>query len=426
MFDFGPPQNIFSEVIPDVQRIRALLDEELVLFDHDLKSGKDRSYTDLRGALISWFAIFFSDIITRTFEQKLANYCAQLRTDDMYESDLWHRLFHLNVAVAGEWGITSDEQPNLASIDYPDDDIRKSALESLCFVGHRLESYEWFGRKHVLRIHSAIEESHPLASQALRLFAVLDDDSEKVRKELLKIKGAFRDKIEPETGRVIEELLTSGKTGNQFFHAFGARIQRYVLMRLASVHAVPYNLQWEIFPDKSFPSESPDTRFKDTAARSWSILENHPLLGPEIVVPELCISFGDRSASNNIKRETILIVEDDDTMLRWLATAIADRGYNVISARDGEEGLHAFENCYPALVVTNVHMPRMNGFVLLNAIKQIKQETPIILTSGTAWKEGELLVKTGKADAFFEKPFVMGELLGRISELLKEKREAES
>ena len=82
--------------------------------------------------------------------------------------------------------------------------------------------------------------------------------------------------------------------------------------------------------------------------------------------------------------QTILLVDDDELVLRALHSYLEKRGYNVLEASDGEEALLVAE-CFPAMIhvlVTDLVMARMNGFDLARRIMPLRPEIQVIMMSG--------------------------------------------
>ncbi|WP_299780707.1 two-component regulator propeller domain-containing protein [uncultured Formosa sp.] len=122
-------------------------------------------------------------------------------------------------------------------------------------------------------------------------------------------------------------------------------------------------------------------------------------------------------------KNKILIVEDNKELREHLKNELRNR-YEIIEAVNGEEGLKKVHKHYPDLIVSDVMMPKMDGFELC---KQIKSEfetchIPIILLTARALEEDRIEgYKTG-ADGYLGKPFNMRVLKARISNLLETKR----
>lgn len=101
----------------------------------------------------------------------------------------------------------------------------------------------------------------------------------------------------------------------------------------------------------------------------------------------------------------ILIVDDEEQLVRLLKTYIQRFGYNVVTASDGEEGLHLFKQRHFDLVLMDLHMPKLNGDQLLKAVKELNPSTEVIIITGNASVESaiECLGKLGAYD-YITKP----------------------
>jgi two-component system KDP operon response regulator KdpE len=114
----------------------------------------------------------------------------------------------------------------------------------------------------------------------------------------------------------------------------------------------------------------------------------------------------------------ILIVEDDEALIRMLATHLETRGFDVLAATRGREALRlAFEK-HPALVLLDVMMPGMDGWQTCERLRELS-DIPIIMITAKA-EETDLLkgFRLG-ADDYLTKPFSLKELLARIQAVLR-------
>ncbi len=117
----------------------------------------------------------------------------------------------------------------------------------------------------------------------------------------------------------------------------------------------------------------------------------------------------------------ILVVEDVPDTLQLVEVTLKFKGYRVATARDGREALAAIRKERPALIVTDILMPRMDGFNLVHRLR-IDPETrgiPIIFLSATyiAPEDKEFAAAIG-VTRFLEKPIVIEDFLRAVSELL--------
>jgi len=115
----------------------------------------------------------------------------------------------------------------------------------------------------------------------------------------------------------------------------------------------------------------------------------------------------------------ILIVEDESTLLSIMYETLCDEGFDVITAENGVEGLDAFVEHSPHLVISDIMMPRMDGFNFAKQIKKLNSGIPLIfLTALSSMHDIEEGFDIG-ADDYIRKPFKMRELILRINALLK-------
>ena len=117
---------------------------------------------------------------------------------------------------------------------------------------------------------------------------------------------------------------------------------------------------------------------------------------------------------------TILVVEDDPVILDLLAVNFELEGYVVVRAVDGEEGLAQARRSRPAVVVTDVMMPKRSGLDLLRDIRSDPElaPTPVILVSAKALASDVRDGLAAGADDYVTKPFEPDDLLVRVEKLL--------
>lgn len=115
----------------------------------------------------------------------------------------------------------------------------------------------------------------------------------------------------------------------------------------------------------------------------------------------------------------ILLVEDDQNFGDVLRSYLEMHDYDVHLATDGEEGLAAFKKDDFDLVISDVMMPKKDGFSLGKDIKTLKPETPIIFLTAKTLKEDVLEGFKLGADDYITKPFNSEELLLRVKAVLR-------
>jgi DNA-binding response OmpR family regulator len=123
--------------------------------------------------------------------------------------------------------------------------------------------------------------------------------------------------------------------------------------------------------------------------------------------------------------ETILIVEDDPTMLRGLKDNFEFKGYRVLTAADGEDGLNAALNEKPDLIILDIMLPKINGYEVCRLIRKENLDMPIIMLTAKGEESDIVLGLNLGADDYVTKPFSIKELLARAAAFLRRSKQAE-
>jgi CheY-like chemotaxis protein len=117
----------------------------------------------------------------------------------------------------------------------------------------------------------------------------------------------------------------------------------------------------------------------------------------------------------------ILVVEDVPNVLELLEVTLRFKGYPVITANNGEEALEKVASEHPALVITDILMPKMDGYALAHRLRTNPQTrlTPLIFLSATyvTPEDKKFAISLG-AVRFIEKPIDTEEFLLTVAELL--------
>lgn len=121
------------------------------------------------------------------------------------------------------------------------------------------------------------------------------------------------------------------------------------------------------------------------------------------------------------QRGPVLVVEDVPDTLNLVELTLKFKGYRVITATNGQEALQAIEKERPALIITDILMPRMDGFSLVHRLR-ISPETreiPVIFLSATyvAPEDKAFAISIG-VSKFIEKPIHMEDLLRNVEDTL--------
>jgi DNA-binding response OmpR family regulator len=121
-------------------------------------------------------------------------------------------------------------------------------------------------------------------------------------------------------------------------------------------------------------------------------------------------------------RETILIIEDDPTLLRGLRDNFEMRGFQVETAVDGTAGVSAALDGAPDLILLDIMLPRMNGYEICQAIRAKNAEVPIIMLTAKGQEEDVIRGLELGADDYVTKPFSVRELIARANAFLRRNR----
>jgi DNA-binding response OmpR family regulator len=120
------------------------------------------------------------------------------------------------------------------------------------------------------------------------------------------------------------------------------------------------------------------------------------------------------------RRTIVLVIEDDRDVLSTLIRNLTLMGYEVITARDGMEGIKKLNSENFDLVITDIVMPYVSGLGLVTMLKEKKPSIPVIAITGYG-KEPETAALEKKADLVLAKPIRMSALNEEIHKLLKGK-----
>ncbi len=117
----------------------------------------------------------------------------------------------------------------------------------------------------------------------------------------------------------------------------------------------------------------------------------------------------------------ILVIEDEQRVATLLQQGLEETGYQVATAFDGEMGLRLFRAGTFDLVISDVILPKMNGFELCKEIRSLSPNIPILMLTALGTTDDKLDGFDAGADDYLVKPFDFRELDARIRVLLKRK-----
>src|SRR6266496_4813320 len=123
----------------------------------------------------------------------------------------------------------------------------------------------------------------------------------------------------------------------------------------------------------------------------------------------------------NMNQGYLLIVEDVPDILRLLEETLKFKGYNAVTARNGQEALDLIQRERPALVITDIMMPKLDGFGLVHRLRLNPEtrEIPVIFLTATyvALEDKAFALNIG-VTRFIEKPVNFEKFLETVDELI--------
>jgi len=138
-------------------------------------------------------------------------------------------------------------------------------------------------------------------------------------------------------------------------------------------------------------------------------------------VPELSSVLDTGATGNRVHAEEVLVVDDNADLRDYVGRILTSAGYRVTVAMDGYEALAAARMRPPGLILSDIMMPALDGFGLLNAVRadQGLREVPVLLMSARAGEESRVDGLSAGADDYLTKPFSARELLARVASNLQ-------
>ncbi|MFC2088916.1 two-component regulator propeller domain-containing protein, partial [Calditrichota bacterium] len=140
-------------------------------------------------------------------------------------------------------------------------------------------------------------------------------------------------------------------------------------------------------------------------------------------IPDEIIQIDDNQQTSKKQAPLILIVEDNIDMRRYISNSLIET-YQIAEAEDGEKGFQLAVENIPDLIISDLMMPKMDGFALCRKIKEDQRTShiPLILLTARAAKEDKMEGWETGADDYIVKPFDAELLSQRVKNLLEQRR----
>src|SRR3954471_17605299 len=117
-------------------------------------------------------------------------------------------------------------------------------------------------------------------------------------------------------------------------------------------------------------------------------------------------------------RPTILVIEDEPALKKFLRITLASQDYVVLEATRGEEGIRHAATSAPDLVILDLGLPDMDGVDVARRLREWSA-VPILVVSARGKEQSKVLALDAGADDYLTKPFGVGELLARVRAMLR-------
>jgi DNA-binding response OmpR family regulator len=121
---------------------------------------------------------------------------------------------------------------------------------------------------------------------------------------------------------------------------------------------------------------------------------------------------------------TVLIVEDDPSILRGLQMNLGLEGFRTVCAHDGDEGLTLARSHKPDVILLDLMMPKLSGIDVIKRLRVDDPDTPVIVLSAKDQEGDKVLALSLGADDYVTKPFSIVEVIARIRVALRRRRRA--
>ena len=136
-------------------------------------------------------------------------------------------------------------------------------------------------------------------------------------------------------------------------------------------------------------------------------------------VPAEPESKSDAAVSSRSSSKRILLVDDDQEIVESMRTVLETRGYQILVARDGNQGLVMAESEEPDLVVLDMMMPKRSGFLVLEKLRRSRPDPMrVIMITANEGSRHKAYAEMLGVDDYIRKPFAMDRLLESVDRLL--------
>jgi DNA-binding response OmpR family regulator len=116
--------------------------------------------------------------------------------------------------------------------------------------------------------------------------------------------------------------------------------------------------------------------------------------------------------------DRVLVIEDDPDIALGVRTVLGRNGFEVTTVAEGREGLRVFHSEHPDIVILDVGLPEMDGWTVLERIRELS-EVPVLMLTSHGQEADKVRGLRGGADDYLTKPFGNAEFVARLQALLR-------
>jgi DNA-binding response OmpR family regulator len=128
----------------------------------------------------------------------------------------------------------------------------------------------------------------------------------------------------------------------------------------------------------------------------------------------------DKTEKKSTSAKRVLIVDDDNEIVESVKFALEQRGYQVLVARDGNQGLSMAEREDPDLVILDMMMPKRSGFLVLEKLRRTRPvPLRVVMITANEGSRHKAYAEMLGVDDYIRKPFAMDRLMESVEKLLE-------
>ncbi len=146
-----------------------------------------------------------------------------------------------------------------------------------------------------------------------------------------------------------------------------------------------------------------------------------PAVEPSVINAEVAATTGDGKVQGNA---TILVIEDEEMLRELLKTTLGSKGYHVMTAKEGEEGVETFREHSDriSLVISDLGLPKLSGAEVVARIRDISPNARVAIASGFIDPEVKSDLENKGITHFIQKPYKTSDVLRIVGDILREER----